>query len=209
MQSNQNIIEHLAGIYKLSDCSDPLHRATHLPHAYATLRCARLFYGGQLPDSLAVAAFAHDRDRIFQADARTINSSADLRSYKAHKDASAEKSAELLRADLKGMLPEKLINDIAFLVERHERGGDRKNWRLIFVPDSSGIYNLNYGADVIREADALSFFNGVFDLYTHYRGPEETRRKIQFSFERLSKKGRRIFAAQDPVLFERIGAMVK
>ena len=204
MQNSQSIIKYIAELYRLSDCRDPLARRVHLPHAYSTLNYARLLYGTQLPDSLAIASFAHDRDRIFEADfVKKSDFSPTLDGVRKYKQTTAHKGAKLLRKDLKGLLPAGMVDDITYLVEHHELGGERNNEILLDKPDSTKTYNLNYGADVLREADALSFFD-FLPLYLQHRGKEETNVKMKYSFERLGSKGLTVLYQQHPNLASRL-----
>jgi len=200
MQHSQSIIRRLAEIYTLSDCKDPLARSVHLPHAYSTLRYARLLWGNELPDSLAIAAFAHDRDRIFEADVvKKSDFPPTLEGVWKYKGATAKKGAKLLCKDLKRLLPAPMVDDIAYLVLRHEEGGERKDTILLEKSDSTKTYNLNYGADILREADALSFFD-FMQLYEQHRGQEETGIKTKYSFERLGSKSFAVLNEKRPDL---------
>lgn len=199
MQNSQTIIKHLAEIYGLSDCKDPLAKSVHLPHAYSTLRYARLLWDDELPDSLAVAAFAHDRDRIFEADAlKKSDFPPTLEGLWKYKSATAKKGANLLRQDLQS-LPAPIVDDITYLVLHHEEGGERRDSILMEKPDSTKTYNLNYAADILREADALSFFD-ILHLYEQHRGKAETKTKIKYSLARLGSKSLPVLNEKHPDL---------
>ncbi|MBI4146844.1 hypothetical protein HY489_05925 [Candidatus Woesearchaeota archaeon] len=180
---------YLLGQYQKAEPADPLYNATNLPHAAGTLKHAGTAYKGALPVSLAIAAFAHDRSRLSK------NETPAEHAYEEHKNETARQSATVLRNELTGKLPDGIVGDIVFVVERHERGGDRKNGRLAVTPDSTGTYNLNEGAEVLRTADALSFFDHA-DTYRQHRGKEATARKIAYSTTRLGDQGRKLLGAR-------------
>ncbi len=70
---------------------------------------------------------------------------------------------------------EEFIEDVCSLVNHHETGGNER-------------------ADLLKEADAISFFDVNLPMYFDRCGIEPTRKRCLWGLKRLSKKGREIIA---------------
>lgn len=150
------------------DLSKPLVRAD-FDHARDVWQWVlRLSPGAGL--AVQVAALFHDVERLVsEADARVEHHAPD---YQAFKDAHARGSGALLRAILGEVLEAACLDRVAALVERHERrGGDAD-------------------AELLGDADALSFFSVNVCGFLRYYGEPHTRTKVAWTLSRLSPRGR-------------------
>lgn len=153
----------------LHDLEKPLVRADH-DHALDTWQWMLRIK----PDAglaAQAAALFHDVERLAsEADSRVEHHAPD---YQVFKDAHAAQGAEIARRSLAeaGLAPAE-IERAARLVAHHEqRRGD---------PD----------ADLLNDADALSFFSLNSGGFMDYYGPSHTRRKIAYSLARLGPEAR-------------------
>ncbi len=144
-------------------------------HAENTLEWLLRLQPGADP-ALRLAALGHDIDRATPDRVRREA----FDDYDAFKAAHARRGAALLRRILEGcrVAPE-VIREACRLVELHEVGGDPR-------------------ADLLREADSLSFFEVNLPLYHAREGDEETLRRCRWGVARLSRKGRHHLAAHLP-----------
>ncbi len=130
-------------------------------------------------EALRLAALAHDIDRATPERVRRE----DFRDYDAFKAAHARRGARLLRGILEGCgLEPALVEEACRLVAHHEAGGDPR-------------------ADILRDADSLSFYDTNLPLYLRRQGPEEALRRARWGWARLSERGRallRAFRPRDP-----------
>lgn len=132
--------------------------------------------------ALALAALAHDIECIDDL-ARTARQEFD--SYDEYKTAHALRAARILRDILRRCT----VNDAVArracrLVEMHEFGGDAD-------------------ADVLRDADSLSYFSVNMPLYFDRQGRIETLRRSRWDYARMSVRARRYFTGirhRDPRL---------
>ena len=110
-----------------------------------------------------------------------------FRDYDAFKAAHARHSAGCVMAVLRRYrLPEGFCQRARRLVERHEVGGDPS-------------------ADLLKDADSLSFFTTNLPFYLEREGEEETRRRILWGIARLSPRARRLLgdlSGQYPLMDE-------
>ncbi len=150
-------------------------------HADNTLHWLLRLEPGAGP-ALKIAAFGHDIERA--VDNRKVKRS-DFDTYDAFKAAHARNSAEILEALMRRLgIPADLAGEIARLVRLHETGGDPS-------------------ADLIKTADALSFFHVNLPFFFQREGIEATRKRIEWGYGRLSDHGRKIvrtFSYDIPVL---------
>lgn len=122
--------------------------------------------------ALQLAALAHDIER-----ARPDRLRRDaFPNYDAFKQAHAELGAEiadqlLAEAGVSAAIRER----VAFLIRRHETGGD---------PDS----------DLLRDADSLSYFDHNLPRYYAREGYAETLRRARWGYSRLSSRARSAYA---------------
>jgi len=132
--------------------------------------------------ALQIAALGHDIERSIRE--RKVKRSY-FRDYDAFKRAHAENSAAILKEILmKYDLDREWIDRVIDLVRRHETGG---------TPD----------ADILKDADSLSFFRVNLPLYFLRHTPEETTFRIRWGYARLSPRARSLvntFRYQDPQL---------
>ncbi|MFQ5416570.1 MAG: DUF4202 family protein [Myxococcota bacterium] len=121
-----------------------------------------------------LAALGHDIDRAVSE--RKIRR-ADFDEYDAFKAAHARNGAEILVEILRecGVREESLTREVHRLVCRHEVGGDPR-------------------ADLLADADSISYFDVNLPLYHARHGREETLRRCLWGHERLSARARSIVA---------------
>lgn len=123
--------------------------------------------------ALWIAALAHDIERAYSTP-EDEKKKEDFNNYRAIKTAHGRKSADIICELLaEYQLDDVFLKRVRFLVEHHEFGGDN-------------------GCDVLREADSISFFENNLKTYFRKYGPEKTKEKVQYMYERMSKRGREI-----------------
>jgi hypothetical protein len=122
-------------------------------------------------EALQVAALAHDIDRAIEA---VKVRRADFDDYDAFKAAHARHGAELLRPILTACgVAWDIVDEACRLVEVHEVGGD---------PD----------ADLLKDADSISYFDVNLPFYYQREGWAETKRRSLWGYRRLSARARKI-----------------
>ncbi len=122
-------------------------------------------------EALQLAALAHDIDRAIEAGKVRR---ADFDDYDAFKAAHARHGAELLRPILTACsVARDIVDEACRLVEVHEVGGD---------PD----------ADLLKDADSISYFDVNLSLYYQREGWAETKRRSLWGYRRLSVRARKI-----------------
>lgn len=126
--------------------------------------------------ALRIAALAHDIERA-RPDRLRREAFEDYDTFKA---AHAEAGARILREVLEecGVAPE-IVEEACRLVRLHECGGDAR-------------------ADLLREADSLSFFEVNLPLYHAREGEAEALRRCRWGVARLSERGKRLLARRLP-----------
>ena len=134
-------------------------------HAENTLAWLRTL-APQADQALQIAALAHDIDRAVEAQkVRRADYDGD---YDAFKAAHAQHGAQMLQAILDQCAVAKPIADEACrLVSLHEIGGDPR-------------------ADLLKDADSISYFKVNLPLYYQREGWEETLRRSLWGYRRLS-----------------------
>jgi len=121
--------------------------------------------------ALRLAALGHDIDRAVEK--MKVNRS-DFEDYDGFKAAHARSGARILRPILIGCGVKKDIVDAACrLVEHHEVGGDP-------------------ASDLLKDADAISYFDVNLLPYYRREGWDETKRRSLWGYSRLSPRARRI-----------------
>jgi hypothetical protein len=124
--------------------------------------------------SLAVqlAALFHDVERLqSEADRRVEHLAAD---YQQFKDAHAIAGAEITRGVLAETgVPQAIVERVAQIVAVHEQQSN------------------DPGVALLNDADALSFFSLNSSGYADYFGPEQTRKKVAYTWNRMRDGARR------------------
>jgi hypothetical protein len=115
-------------------------------------------------EALQIAALGHDIERaIEERKVRRV----DYKDYDDFKDAHASNSAKILEEIMRGCsISRKLANDSFFLVCHHETGATRH-------------------ADILRDADSISFFHVNLPYYFIRNSVEETKRRYLWGYRRL------------------------
>jgi hypothetical protein len=148
----------------LHDLDKPLVRAD-FNHALDVWQWT-LRLDGDAPLSVQIAALFHDIERLHsEAEARVEHLAPD---YQRFKDAHASAGAAMTDAVLASLgAPLNLRQEVAALVTSHERE-----------------------RGVLGDADALSFFSLNSCGYANYFGPEQTRKKVAYTWNRMSDGAR-------------------
>ncbi len=122
-------------------------------------------------EALQLAALAHDIDRAVE---EIKVKRADFDDYDVFKAAHARHSAQLLRPILTtcGVAGD-IVDKACRLVEIHEVGGDPE-------------------ADLLKDADAISYFDVNLPLYYQREGWGETQRRSRWGYRRLSPRAQEI-----------------
>ena len=122
------------------------------------------------PDSdeaLQIAALGHDIERAI--DRRKVRRE-DFEHYDQFKAAHAHNSAKILKEVMLDCGVDKtLIEQVCELVRRHEVGGDERS-------------------DLLKDADSMSYFDVNPSHYFNRHGWDETKRRCQWGYKRLSEK---------------------
>ncbi len=117
--------------------------------------------------ALQIAALAHDIDRAVEA--QKVRR-ADFSDYNAFKAAHAHNGARILRAILsKCGIARSIADEACRLVTLHEVGGDPRS-------------------DLLKDADSISYFEVNMPLYYQREGREETIRRCNWGYWRLSAR---------------------
>lgn len=125
------------------------------------------------PVSVQLAALFHDVERLTSEADRRVEHLAD--DYQSFKDAHAVKGAEMTSAVLaEAGVAEAVRLRVAEIVASHERPGADAEVALL------------------NDADALSFFSLNSNGYADYFGPEQTKKKVAYTLNRMreSAKGK-------------------
>ena len=160
-----------------------------LNHGKTTRRIVDELMSGKSPEILKVAALYHDIERDYPNKVNTKNCRAE--DYLVRKMLHSMNSVKTFIKHFANNYDENMVEDITFLISRHEIGGDKdENGELIYKTDETGKYNLNELAEILLWADKLTFFEIEIEEYSK-RGPEKLRNKIIFSLENLPEKIRK------------------
>ena len=121
--------------------------------------------------ALQLAALFHDVERLVsESEQRVEHLAAD---YQSFKDEHARRGAELTRGLLaEAGVSESVRDRVAELIARHERQSDDPELALL------------------NDADALSFFSLNSHGYASYFGPEQTRKKVAYTWNRMREGAR-------------------
>lgn len=146
------------------------------------------------PDAVRIAAAAHDWDRAFPDIRVPFESSPEK--YWDYKIAHAINTANIFYDKFKDSVEPLLMEDITYLIKRHEIGGRKDSkGNLIYTPDNySNSYNLEAAADNIQMADSISGFVSFLDKGPSIiaRGEEYGLKKIGFYYGRAGSETREI-----------------
>ncbi len=155
-------------------------------------------YGVEL---LRIAGHLHDSDRSFPA--KTVcgeeESRRDAELYKEFKKLHADNSSIISFELVKKINKEGFYSttgfakDLIYLIKRHEVGGNKKEGINIITPSKEEPeLNLNDLADIITDADSLSYFDA--NILTNWEECGKDKRildnKIHFMFDRMSLKAK-------------------
>lgn len=117
-------------------------------------------------EALKIAVLGHDIERAIEH--RKVKRK-DYRNYDEFKEAHALNSARILEEIMKECnVRRELIDDVCFLVSHHEIGGNKR-------------------ADVLRDADSISFFHVNLPYYFVRNGIEETKKRCLWGYKKLPK----------------------
>lgn len=121
-------------------------------------------------DALQIAALAHDIDRASDKKVKRD----DYEDYDEFKAAHAKHGANILRGILEAHdVCCHIVDKACHLVLHHEVGGDPE-------------------ADVLKDADSISYFDSNLPLYYGREGWQETKRRCVWGYRRLSHKMRKV-----------------
>ena len=127
-------------------------------------------------EALRVAALGHDIERAFGI--KRVRT-ADFDTFDEYKQAHALNSAQILTQIMEECgVDQNMVDDVAHLVAHHETGGDERE-------------------DVLRDADAISFFHVCLPLFYDRKGEEITRKRCVWSYKKLPGRLRRKVAEID------------
>lgn len=117
---------------------------------------------------LEIAALAHDIERGRKSEYLDFETYDDYKRY--HSQRSAKITSEVMR---ECNFNEKSIKKVKEIILLHETGGTED-------------------ADLLKDADSISFFDNNIEYYYKSRGEEKTRFKINYMFDRCSVKAKEI-----------------
>ncbi len=141
-----------------------------LPHAKNTLDWVLKIYP-EADISLKISAIGHDIERALPGRIKREH----FKTYDEFKKMHAIRSAQILKSILSTFsLPKFIIEDIFLLVKNHEHGGDFKS-------------------DILKDADSLSFFDVNIKFFYEREGFENTLKRAEWGFKRLSERGKKYF----------------
>lgn len=127
-------------------------------------------------EALKIAALGHDIERAIEE--RKVRYK-DYKNYNEFKKAHALNSAKILKEIMEECnARKKLIDDVFFVVSRHEIGGDKR-------------------VDVLVDADSISFFHVNLPYYFVRNGVEETKRRCLWGYRKLSDNLKGVIAEFD------------
>jgi HD superfamily phosphodiesterase len=119
--------------------------------------------------SLQISALAHDIERGVAPRYK----SGDFEDHGEYKKVHSEKGAKIIGKILeKHNIDNKTIDEVKELVRLHETGG-------------------NVNADILMDADSISFFDNNLEFYYSYKGLEGTLRQIDYKFKRCSPRAQK------------------
>jgi len=124
-------------------------------------------------EALQIAALGHDIERAVEG--RKVRCK-DYRSYDEFKNAHALNSAEILREIMNECnLSKEFTEDVYLLVCHHETGGNGR-------------------ANLLRDADSISFFDVNLPFYFSRNGMKETKERYLWGYRKLSDDMKKVVA---------------
>ena len=124
-------------------------------------------------ETLQIATLGHDIERAIEE--RKVKRK-DYQSYDEFKDAHALNSAKIMKEIMKEHNMNKaMIEKVFFLVRHHENGGTKL-------------------ADVLKNADSISFFQVGLPFYSTRHNLEQTKERCLWGLKRLPQSLRRVVA---------------
>ena len=152
------VIKKIEEIIKISPVpEDPIHSKNTLEWV--------LKLKPDADNALKIAALGHDIERAIEE--RKVRHK-DYNSFDEFKDAHATNSAMILAEIMEQCgVSKRFIKDSIFLVSRHETGGTKR-------------------ADILKDADSISFFHVNLPYYYIRNGKEETKKRCLWGYRRLS-----------------------
>jgi len=135
---------------------DPIHSKNTLTWVY------RLEKDVDIP--LIISALGHDIERAIE-DLKVKR--ADYETYNEFKKAHALNSAKILKKIMiKNKIDNDIINETYYLVKSHEFGGNKK-------------------AEILKNADTLSFFDTNLHFYYQRNSLDDTKKRILWGYRKL------------------------
>jgi hypothetical protein len=128
----------------------------------------------KIDPALKIAALGHDIERAIEE--RKVRSH-NFKTYDEFKRAHALNSASILKElMLQFNLDSSLVDEVYYLTAHHEEGGDKK-------------------ADILKDADCISFFDVNLKFYYLRNSLDETKRRCLWGYSRMSQKAREIVSS--------------
>lgn len=119
--------------------------------------------------ALQIAALAHDIERGVSPRYKDEN----FEDHEEYKKAHSERGAQILERILRQRnIDEKVITDATNLVRLHEVGGTTD-------------------ADILLDADSISFFDNNLDFYISYKGLAGAIKQIEYKFQRCTPRAQK------------------
>jgi hypothetical protein len=168
LQIAENIVDKL---FKNSTCKKEMERKKDRTHSLLTREWV-LKLDKNASVALQIAALAHDIDRTIEERRVKTDEAKNPEEYEKLKEQHAKVSADIICEELEKVgVNKKTIERVRYLVEHHEVGGDEE-------------------ANILRDADSLTFFS--FDIFPYFedRGYQKTKYKIIFTYSRMSDKAK-------------------
>ena len=139
-------------------------------HARNTLKWVVKFYP-KADKNLKLAGFSHDIERAMPEKKVRREDYPDYESFKmAHAMNSALIMADIMR---RYNICEETIKDIVCLIQNHEHGG-------------------SFRADLLKDADSVSFFDKNIDFYAKRHSLEEVIERAVWGYKKISDKRKKI-----------------
>jgi len=156
-------------------------------------------YSGYALELLRTAGHFHDSDRSFpltmiQGEEEVRHDPAAYLQYKKlHAANSKKRAGDLIKkAAADGYnTTDSFINDLSFLIFRHETGGEKENGISILLPSEfEPDLNLNSLADIVTDADSLAYFDA--NILTNWEECGKDKillgNKVHFMYDRMTLK---------------------
>jgi hypothetical protein len=183
--------EYKAGIEAITIPEQKMYGAVDKKHTQDVLEWTLKLWS-ETPDALKIAAAGHDWDRAWESERDKlevypkVDGKPPKEWYDIHKAMHSANTARILRRELSEILTSEMMNDVVYLVLRHEIGGRKDNdGSLIYLEDNATkSYNLNKAADILQKADSLSFFS-FLDMYVEWKTPEKAEQKFRYMYDRI------------------------